>query len=74
MTGSIDLTTPVTLAAPRTPAERARARLTAARYAHNATDLRHLLDVLDLWPASDNHHPRLGEVPTPFTGGRPQHS
>lgn len=32
---------------------RHRARLAAAQHAHDAKDLRHLLDVLGLWPASD---------------------
>lgn len=38
---------------PITPDQRHRARLTLARHARDADDLRHLLDVTGLWPAQD---------------------
>lgn len=38
---------------PATADHRAQARLTVARHARDADDLRHLLDVLALWPAQD---------------------
>lgn len=42
------------LVAPGTREERARARLTAARFARDTDDLRLILSALDLWPRGDH--------------------
>lgn len=39
---------------------RGKARRTLAANAHNADDLKHLLDVLGLWPHQDHTQPRTG--------------
>ncbi|MGH3985723.1 MAG: hypothetical protein ACRDTZ_00190 [Pseudonocardiaceae bacterium] len=63
-----DLDDQILLPAPRSHAERARARRTTAAYARDTDDLRLLLDVLGLWPHTDPRRPP-SPLPSPFTGG-----
>lgn len=68
MPGFFDRDPPVGPVAPRSTDERHAARLTVARNARDADELRRLLDILGLWPADDGQ-PTITAPAPEFVGG-----